>query len=645
MAKSLLAWGGSRGHTDNTTWYGPIVAGNESTFISSPSSIETPIRFAGVLGKLFSYVSANTASVSSVITLMWGGTATAIAVTYTSDQTGIKESTGTATVAATDEFSYRVAVPTEVGTNTLTLNVLSLEFTPNTAANCLTLAAVSSIGSLSVGTTTGYIIPFGKSAVPDTTSEDAQKFRIRETFTASNFYVWVANNTRTTTTTFATRKNGADGNQSVSYTAGQTGAKEDTSNSDSLVAGDDFNYRITNGGGGGTTITTTMICTQLLNTSGYFLLGAGVNNGGVTVNFNVTTYVPIAGSLTANTTESVYTHYPRMGITAKELVAMVQTNTIATSASVLTVRDNFGDAALTVSYDAGQTGLKNDSSNAAVFSASADEMDVKIVTPNTSGALNVTLIGCLGFAGYLQSLTDSFVFADSAAKSEQRTISDRLMLIEKTRIASLQRMVSDQLILVEKTRIASVVRSLRDPLVLLDTASRSIGKALSDRLILIDGAVRSTSRTLTDRLVLIDVITTLKAIFLNLVDRLVLNDTATKSITRLFVDRLVLIDTARKTASRTLTDAVAFSDAFSRSIGKHMADPLIFTDSIQRTISRRFVDALKLIDDATASIVTTVIRTIGSFVVYSYYNLVKTIYDNAKSFTLYDKGRSATAQP
>jgi len=77
------------------------------------------------------------------------------------------------------------------------------------------------------------------------------KCRIHETLTAKNLYVCVLENTLNNSTTVRSRKNGANGNLSVSIPAGTTGEFEDTVNSDSLVSGDDFNYQSVAGGSSG----------------------------------------------------------------------------------------------------------------------------------------------------------------------------------------------------------------------------------------------------------------------------------------------------------------------------------------------------------------------------------------------------------
>src|SRR3990167_1410090 len=69
--------------------------------------------------------------------------------------------------------------------------------------------------------------------------------------TLSNLYIIVHTNDRGAST-FQTRKVTTDGNLSVSIGASSTGSFEDTSNTDTVTAGDDWHAEITTGAGGTT---------------------------------------------------------------------------------------------------------------------------------------------------------------------------------------------------------------------------------------------------------------------------------------------------------------------------------------------------------------------------------------------------------
>lgn len=174
-----------------------------------------------------------------------------LAVTYTSLQTGAKENTSdTAVLAATDQVAYYIAAASSAGSTTITFTAYSVQFDPDTAEDCVSLFGASTDGTYNYSSpsTTTFFLPEGHAATPSTT-EANHKYRVRRPFTMSNLFTHVSSNARTTDTTFTTRKNGGAGGQSVTYTSGQTGDKEDSSNSDSLTTGDDFYFAITTGTG------------------------------------------------------------------------------------------------------------------------------------------------------------------------------------------------------------------------------------------------------------------------------------------------------------------------------------------------------------------------------------------------------------
>lgn len=417
MSKSLIALTGSRGQVDATTNYISVIGALSGTSISPTSEApqESPIRFSGTASNLFANVPTNTASVNSVLTLRKSRADTSITITYSSDQTGIKEDTSnTASYANTDEIDYKLAIPTEVNINTLTADVLSFQYEPT---DCLSLLGLFTTGTANIfdNNTTTFWVPTG-SISSNTSTEANTKYRIRSTFTASNLYGYITNNAHTTTTNIRTRKNGANGNQVITFTAGQTGVVEDTSNTDSLSAGDDFNFSITVGNGTGTNaLNLNILGVSLINTSNNFILLDGTT-AGVAVNFNSTVYTGCSGFFNFTTTESNIQIYPRFDFTAKELGARVKTNTIATSATSVTVRDNGTDSAITVSYAAAETGLKSDTSNTATITSGTDTIDYKVVTPNTSGAITFSWIGILGG-------TSSSPAVSTTRRRRQRTIS------------------------------------------------------------------------------------------------------------------------------------------------------------------------------------------------------------------------------
>src|SRR6185503_10503989 len=321
--------------------------------------------------------------------------ATALTVSYTSTQTGIKEDTANSvSYANTDEADWQIVTGSSAGSTNIIIKEIGAQFTPTTTTDCVTFFAGANL-SFSTASTTTFIAPNGGQAV--TTTEANTKYRIRAAVVAQEFNVVVSANARTTDTVFGTRKNGADGAQLVTYTSTQTGTKEDTTHTDTLAAGDDYNYFIRTLTGTGT-ITARIVSSSLVATNSTFFLESSDAQPGTAQSFNTTRYYAPSGDLfsSQNATEINAQYLPRFTFTAKEFGAYVSANTIATSDTVVTFRDNTADGTQTFSYAAAQTGLKNDSVHTDTITSGTDEINYKVVTPNTSGSITFMWIGSLG---------------------------------------------------------------------------------------------------------------------------------------------------------------------------------------------------------------------------------------------------------
>ena len=337
--------------------------------------------------------------VDTVVTLRKSAADTALTVTYNSTQTGVKEDTSnTVAFANTDKIVYKIATANDLsGVKTITFTSLGLQFDPTTTTDCISFLGTTrnvNVLNYSNDSTSSYWTPI-QAITQMTNTESRSLYKIKDNFISTNLYTYVSSNARTTDTVFRTRVNGANGNQSVTYTSTQTGVKEDTSNTDSLAINDTFNYAVVTLTGGGI-IAFQVMSTRLVNTDGKFIFGIGKVNVPESINFNSTIFFGLSGDLEASsTTEADAQVTSRFDFTAKELVSHVISNTITTSSSTIVLRVNGADTALSVTYSASQTGLKNNTVD-TVSVVSTDEVNYKVTTPNTSGALGLGWVGMIG---------------------------------------------------------------------------------------------------------------------------------------------------------------------------------------------------------------------------------------------------------
>ena len=420
MSKSLIVQNRSVGWVDNTTRYIAIAGVGVST-ITVLGDHDIGIRLAGSFSNLFTYSPTNTASVNSTITLQKSQADSALTVTYGSDQTGIKEDTSNSvSFANTDEAEWKISIPSEPGSNTLTITLIGVQFTPDDSSKCVGFFTASGNNNVDWASATRYYT--NGSTVSDT-SETNEKYRCRFAFTSSNLFVYISSNARTTDTIIKTRKNAANGAQSVTYTNGQTGVKEDTTNSDTLAVGDDFCYGILTSTGTEIALLK-IISSMLVSTANIFPLVAGYS-GGTAVGPTVTTYFGIAGGIiTTSTTEANYQIYPRFDFTASELGSYVSANTNAVLDCVVTLRDNGAGSGISVTYTAGQTGLKNDSVNTTVISSGTDEIDYEVANSDVTGSVTFTWLSCLGATSTANTETGSTTTPSVLAGTDQNIFTD-----------------------------------------------------------------------------------------------------------------------------------------------------------------------------------------------------------------------------
>ena len=103
------------------------------------------------------------------------------------------------------------------------------------------------------GFTTGNVSRYfglASAVTTDLTTVGPAENIIQHDAVASNFATYIETNARITSTTFRFQQNGANSNQSVVFTAGTTGLIRDSSNTDTITAGDMANFSMRTAGSG-----------------------------------------------------------------------------------------------------------------------------------------------------------------------------------------------------------------------------------------------------------------------------------------------------------------------------------------------------------------------------------------------------------
>jgi hypothetical protein len=199
----------------------------------------------------------------------------------------------------------------------------------------------------------------------------------------SNLYVRILTNNRPNNSTLIGRHNTADGNLTATITASTTGEFEDTTNSDTLADGDEYNLQLTTGAGGSQF--TLSIMSVLFNaTSDTYSRHIAIGSASTA---STTHFVPLSTSYTATTTEADAQALMKSSGTMKHLWAYVTTNGRGTT-STIGSRKNAGAGNLTASISAGTTGVFEDTSNSDSY-VSDDLLNWYITLGTGTGTLEV----------------------------------------------------------------------------------------------------------------------------------------------------------------------------------------------------------------------------------------------------------------
>jgi len=310
-----------------------------------------------------------------------------LSISASAGETGTFEDTsGSDSLASADLYNFQT-VPTS---GSVVIKQFSVTFDHATAG----IAFPSHVPSLSLTFNATYYYGFGGEAA-NNTSEAGAKFTIRYAANVTRLVFVCSGNTVNATSTVRTRKNGGNGAQSVSIGASATGRFTDTTNTDSLVSGDAFNFQVVTGGTSGTMTPTLCECQLLATSTGYtyFEMVAG-KQPGQALNANNTYYLPVQGFLYSNTTEADVQLKTRFAFAGAFFFANITANSV-NGASTLRSRKNGANGALSVSVGASATGTFEDQTDSETY-LSTDSINVQIATGGSSGTTTITLAGWSG---------------------------------------------------------------------------------------------------------------------------------------------------------------------------------------------------------------------------------------------------------
>ena len=385
MAKTILVTsGGAAATTAGATQYWFLATSAILVPQTAEANRQIIFRSAGVLSKLYVRVSANSTSTNSTVVVRKNGADTALTVSITAGTPEVKEdTTNTVTVAAGDKLCYKTV---SGGTGTMSMALISCEFQADIGA-VTRLANGPPSATYNLDNVTRFAQLVG-SLIPNTATESVVKTRAVKPGTYRNLVVYASANARTSTTTIKSRKNGADGNITLTIPATTPGWFEDTVNTDTVAAGDDYNWTVITGAGAGEALGIQYMSCDFVETTegaGIFLTSA---TAGLAPNANITNYIPIAGNiLGAGTIEANSKVKTREAFTLSGLSLLVSGNAV-TAQSTLRLRINGAPGNQVITIPASTSGVFSDTINSDVVSAT-DEINYEFVTGATG--TNITI--------------------------------------------------------------------------------------------------------------------------------------------------------------------------------------------------------------------------------------------------------------
>lgn len=294
--------------------------------------------------------------------------------------TGLFEDTTNSDTLADGDF-YTIQMTTSTGTGSIAFDSVDMKIAV-TSGSAKQIHSSGTVSTSSASTTTYQKVA---GTCTSTSTDVLSSFPAPVALTLSNFQIYVTANARSTATTFKSRVDAADGNQSISVGAGLTGFFEDASNSDSLTAGQLYNVSRTTGTGGGT-ITYANPGFKVVTDGSGFLFCVLMN-----VAASSSLYFPLIGASTGNATE-VNVDLPMPFACVASKIALNVTENSSTTNATFKLRDDAADATIAMTIPATTTGVFQDTSHSdSIASGSQMTYSLSGITTGTVTPLSASI--------------------------------------------------------------------------------------------------------------------------------------------------------------------------------------------------------------------------------------------------------------
>jgi hypothetical protein len=310
------------------------------------------------------YVSANTRSATSNIRLQKNGSNANLNVAITAGNTGwFEDISNTDSIADNDLLNWALVA----GTGTGSVTFETIHATIDTTSGNYPLTAYGWAATTPPGPSAGntyYFTLNGAQAASMLTAEANAKCKMRCTGTWGNIQILARSNSVSVSSTYRSRKNGANGNQSVSIPATTSGLFEDGTNTDTIADGDEINTQLVIPAGsgsftadcGGSMFTATENATDLWTCN---------TNSNTRTSSTATEFIGLVGSGNRLATEANANVKWKFAATLSKLRVLV--TSASGNVTDFTLRKNGADTSLKISTIVSTTGWYEDATNSVSF--------------------------------------------------------------------------------------------------------------------------------------------------------------------------------------------------------------------------------------------------------------------------------------
>jgi hypothetical protein len=373
-------WGvGSNTSSANTTqFWCAFGAWSTNTGGTNPTTTELQaqvlLRSAGVLSGMTVVLTANTTTTLTVKSRLSGSNGNQIISISGSGTVGSFSDTTNVDTISGGQKTCITTIPSATGTFTISNNSFIFAATTNTVSRT---SSNGSFGGSSSGGGNTFFDPLAGDCNTGGYASVTTGVKARQQKAGTMHNICMNAYGGTGGGTFSSNLAGAAGAQSVSVTG--IGFFEDTTHTDTITVGSDFNLEVTTGsmGWGSTAV-------DFISTLGDGLI-CNATTTPTTVLKNVTTYYGLGGSTTTSTTETNVDQSCGVSFIWSGLTILVTTNT-ASATSTLTLRANAVSQSVVASITASTTGIFADTTHTYV-SKPTDLMDTQLFVGNAGTSL------------------------------------------------------------------------------------------------------------------------------------------------------------------------------------------------------------------------------------------------------------------